>query len=108
MHWIILIVAGLFEVGFAFCLAKAKYVTGTAQMFWLSAFLVCLGISMFLLYKAIQVIPIGTAYGIWTGIGAAGTVIIGLLFFKEPVNFWRLFFLFTLIASVVGLKVVSN
>lgn len=108
MHWIILFIAGLFEVGFAFCLAKANYATGSAKIFWLSAFVVCLSASMYLLYKAIQVIPIGTAYGVWTGIGAAGTVIVGLLFFKEPVNFWRLFFLFTLIASVVGLKVVSN
>ena|SRR5690606_6144482 len=108
MHWMLLIIAGLFEVGFAFCLAKAKYTSGSVQLFWLTAFLISLSISMFLLYKAIQVIPIGTAYGVWTGIGAAGTVVVGLLFFKEPVNFWRLFFLFTLVASVVGLKVVSN
>lgn len=108
MHWMLLIIAGLFEVGFAFCLAKAKYASGSAQLFWLTAFFISLSISMFLLYKAIQVIPIGTAYGVWTGIGAAGTVVVGLLFFKEPVNFWRLFFLFTLVASVVGLKVVSN
>ncbi|GGD91767.1 DMT family transporter [Planktosalinus lacus] len=108
MHWTLLIIAGLFEVGFAFCLGKAKLVTGTTQFLWLTGFIICLSISMLLLYKAIQVIPIGTAYGVWTGIGAAGTVIIGLLFFKEPMSFWRLFFLFTLIASVVGLKVVTN
>lgn len=108
MHWVILIIAGFFEVGFAFCLGKAKFVTGTTQLLWLTGFIICLSISMLLLYKAIQIIPIGTAYGVWTGIGAAGTVIIGLLFFKEPISFWRLFFLFTLIASVVGLKLVSN
>ncbi|WP_339612071.1 multidrug efflux SMR transporter [uncultured Planktosalinus sp.] len=108
MHWILLIIAGLFEVGFAFCLGKAKLLTGTPQLLWLAGFIFCLSISMLLLYKAIQVIPIGTAYGVWTGIGAAGTVIVGLLFFKEPMSFWRLFFLFTLVASVVGLKVVSN
>ena len=50
--------------------------------------------------------PIGTAYPIWTGIGAVGTVIIGILVFKEPASFWRLFFIFTLIASVIGLKIV--
>jgi quaternary ammonium compound-resistance protein SugE len=108
MHWILLIIAGLFEVGFAFCLGKAKLVTGTAHYVWLLGFLVCLAISMYLLYRATLVIPIGTGYAVWTGIGAAGTVIVGLLFFKEPVTFWRMLFLFTLIASIVGLKVVSN
>jgi len=108
MHWILLIIAGLFEVGFAFCLGKAKLVSGVAHYSWLFGFLVCLTISMYLLYKATLVIPIGTGYAVWTGIGAAGTVIEGLFFFKEPVTFWRLFFLFTLIASIVGLKVVSN
>jgi quaternary ammonium compound-resistance protein SugE len=50
----------------------------------------------------------GTAYAVWTGIGAAGTAVIGILFFREPLHFWRLFFLFTLIASIVGLKYVSH
>ena len=59
-----------------------------------------------LLAKATKTIPIGTAYPVWTGIGAVGTVLVGILFFKEPVTFWRLFFIFTLIASVVGLKMV--
>ena len=77
MNWIILIVAGLCECGFTFCLAKAT-----------------------------KTIPVGTAYPVWTGIGAIGTVLIGILVFKEPVTFWRLFFIFTLIASVVGLKMV--
>lgn len=108
MHWTFLIVAGLFEVAFAFCLGKARLVTGTAHIVWLMAFLVCLSISMFLLYKATQVIPLGTGYAVWTGIGAVGTVLVGLLFFKEPVTFWRIFFIFTLVASIVGLKVASN
>jgi quaternary ammonium compound-resistance protein SugE len=63
---------------------------------------------MYLLYKATQTLPMGTAYAVWTGIGAVGTVIIGILFFKEPAEFWRLFFITTLIASIVGLKFVSN
>jgi quaternary ammonium compound-resistance protein SugE len=108
MHWTLLIIAGLFEVAFAFCLGKAKLVTGTAQLVWLGGFLICLGISMFLLYKATQVIPLGTGYAVWTGIGAVGTVILGLLFFREPVTFWRIFFIFTLIVSIIGLKVASN
>lgn len=108
MNWIILIIAGLFEVGFATCLGKARITTGITSTYWMIGFLVCLSISMALLYKATQTLPIGTAYGVWTGIGAVGTVIVGIVFFKEPVYFWRMFFLFTLIASIVGLKVVSN
>ena len=65
-----------------------------------------MSLSMFLLIKAIQTIPIGTAYPIWTGIGAAGTVLLGILFFHEPATFWRLFFISTLVISVVGLKMV--
>ena len=107
LNWIILIIAGLFEVAFAACLAKAKLVTGNAVVFWYMAFLVCLTVSMLLLIKATQTLPIGTAYAVWTGIGAVGTVLVGIIFFKEPASFWRLFFLFTLIASIVGLKVVS-
>jgi quaternary ammonium compound-resistance protein SugE len=53
-------------------------------------------------------LPIGTAYAVWTGIGAVGTVLVGILLFREPTAFWRLFFLVTLIGSIVGLKVVSN
>lgn len=108
MSWIILIIAGLFEVGFATCLGKANEASGNAMWLWLLGFICCLSVSMVLLYKATQVIPIGTAYGVWTGIGAAGTVIIGILIFKEPATFWRLFFLSSLIISIVGLKVVSN
>lgn len=108
MNWILLIIGGLFEVAFAFCLGKAKETEGTASTLWLVAFLACLSISMYLLYKAIQTLPIGTAYGVWTGIGAVGTVLVGILVFKEPATFWRLFFITTLIASIIGLKVVSS
>lgn len=108
MNWIILVIAGLFEVAFAFCLGKAKESAGAVATFWLLGFLVCLSISMILLYRAIQTIPIGTAYGVWTGIGAVGTVLVGILIFKEPATFWRIFFLTTLIASIVGLKVVAG
>lgn len=107
MHWIFLIIGGLFEVGFATCLGKVKESTGTESLLWLIGFFVCLALSMFLLYKGSQGIPIGTAYAVWTGIGACGTVIMGLLLFNEPATFWRMFFLTTLICSVVGLKFVS-
>jgi quaternary ammonium compound-resistance protein SugE len=107
MHWIILIIAGLFEVAFAFCLGKAKTASGPETYAWYAGFVLTLSISMFLLVKASQSLPIGTAYAVWTGIGAVGTVLIGILFFQETASFWRLFFLFTLIASIVGLKVVN-
>ena len=108
MNWIILIIAGLFEVGFAACLAKAKEEDGTTAIGWYAGFLVCLTISMYLLIKATRELPIGTAYAVWTGIGAVGTALIGMVVFKDPVNFWRIFFLVTLIGSIVGLKMVSH
>ncbi|MEG9326326.1 multidrug efflux SMR transporter [Salinimicrobium catena] len=108
MNWVLLIIAGLFEVGFATCLGKARETSGTTAILWMGGFFICLAISMTLLYKVTQALPIGTAYAVWTGIGAFGTVLIGILVFKEPVHFWRLFFLFTLIASIIGLKFVSS
>lgn len=108
MNWILLIIAGLFETGFAACLGKAKETTGTESYLWYAGFFICLVISMLLLVKAAQSLPIGTAYAVWTGIGAVGTVLAGIFFFNEPTNFWRIFFIFTLIASIVGLKFVSN
>ena len=107
MAWILLIIGGLFETAFASCLAKAKETTGASATFWIVCFFISLFISMLLLYKATQTLPIGTAYAVWTGIGAVGTVLVGIIFFKEPAHFWRLFFLSTLIASIIGLKFVS-
>ena len=108
MNWLLLIIAGLFEVGFTTCLGKAKETSGNTSIIWMVGFFVCLTISMSLLYKATQTLPLGTAYAVWTGIGAIGTVLVGIFLFKEPANFWRLFFLFSLIASIIGLKFVSN
>ena len=108
MNWIILIIAGLFEVGFAFCLGKAKEATGVTSTYWYIGFLIFLAVSMYLLVKATQTLPIGTAYAVWTGIGAVGTVLVGIFVFKEPTDFWRVLFISTLIASIVGLKIVSH
>jgi quaternary ammonium compound-resistance protein SugE len=108
MSWILLIIGGLFEVAFASCLGKAKETTGAESAYWMLGFLLSLTISMFLLYKATQELPIGTAYAVWTGIGAVGTVLVGILVFKEPATFWRLFFIMTLITSIIGLKFVSS
>ena len=107
MNWLILVIAGLFEVAFASCLGKAKETTGNAMYFWYVGFIISLTISMLLILKATQTLPIGTAYAVWTGIGAVGTVLMGIFVFKEPVHFWRMFFLITLIGSIVGLKSVS-
>ncbi len=107
MNWAILILAGIFEVAFATCIGKIKESSGQQSTLWFIAFLICLTTSMYLLYKAAQTIPVGTAYAVWTGIGAVGIVLVGIFLFKEPATFWRLFFLTTLIASIVGLKLVS-
>lgn len=107
MNWVILIIASLFEIGFALSLGKLKTATGQAAMWWFTAFSVCLVLSVYLLYKATKTLPVGTSYAVWTGLGAAGIVIIGVFVFKEPSTFWRMFFLTTLIASIIGLKVVS-
>ncbi len=108
MNWIILIIAGLFEVAFASCLGKAKESTGTEMYWWYAGFLVALTMSMALLIKATQTLPIGTAYAVWTGIGAVGTVLLGIFVFKDPASFWRVFFIITLIGSIIGLKFVSH
>ena len=75
---------------------------------WYAGFFVALTLSMALLMKATQTLPIGTAYAVWTGIGAVGTVLVGIFIFKEPATFLRLLFLTTLIGSIVGLKAVSH
>jgi quaternary ammonium compound-resistance protein SugE len=108
MNWMLLVIAGLFEVGFATCLGQAQTSEGGTRFWWLAGFVACLTVSMTLLYKAVQTLPVGTAYAVWTGIGAAGTAVVGMVFFKEATDAWRLFFLFTLIASIIGLKVVSS
>lgn len=111
MNWILLILGGLCEIGFTACLGKANQTNGMEHWAWLGGFLASLCLSMLFLYKVTsgtQSLPLGTAYAVWTGIGAVGTVVVGILLFKEPASFWRLFFIFTLIGSIIGLKVVTN
>lgn len=105
MAWIILIIAGVFEIGFTTCLKLSDNFSNTK---WSVAFIFCISASFLLLNKAIQTIPMGTAYAVWTGIGAVGTVIVGILLYKEPADFWRLFFIALLIGSIIGLKVVAK
>lgn len=111
ISWLLLIIGGLFETGFAISLGKAQQTDGKEMWWWILSFAISVSISMFLLFKAMggeKAIPVGTAYAVWGAIGAIGTVIAGILLFKEPVTFWRMFFLTTLVISVVGLQVVSN
>ncbi len=111
INWILLIIGGLFETGFALSLGKAQQTSGKAMWLWLANFLVCVSISMYFLFKAMggaKPIPVGTAYAVWGAIGAFGTVVGGIVLFQEPVTLWRLFFLTTLVLSVVGLQVVGS
>ena len=105
MAWLILVLAGLFEVGFTTCL---KLSDNFSNWKWGAGFFVCITLSFLLLNKAVQTIPLGTGYAVWTGIGAVGTTIIGIYLFDEPSDFWRVFFIFLLIASIIGLKLVSK
>ena len=106
MNWITLIIAGLMEVAFTFCLGKTKTASAPGLYYWRGGFLVALTLSMYLMARAARTIPLGTVYPVWTGIGAVGAVIVGILFFNEPVTFWRIFFITTLIISTVGLKML--
>ncbi|KAA9332732.1 quaternary ammonium compound efflux SMR transporter SugE [Adhaeribacter soli] len=101
MSWFILIIAGLFEIAWAVGL---KYSAGLTKL-WPSVFtLICLVISMGMLAYAVRNLPIGTAYAVWTGIGAVGTVILGMLLFNEPKDFARLFFIGLILTGIIGLK----
>ena len=105
MAWILLIIAGLFEIGWplGFKLASrhAKYF-----IWFIGLSILSMGLSGYFLYLAQKSIPIGTAYVIWTGIGAIGTVLLGILFFHDSANIFRLLFLSLILIGIVGLKLV--
>ncbi|WP_374080475.1 quaternary ammonium compound efflux SMR transporter SugE [Bdellovibrio bacteriovorus] len=105
MAWILLAVAGLLEVGWSIGL---KYTEGFSKIGPSIFTLVALAASMFLLAKSATVLPIGTAYGVWVGIGALGAAILGIILFKEAASPARLFFLGLLLVSIIGLKVTSG
>ena len=104
MPWFYLILAGFFECAFTTCL---KLSDGLTRLGWSIAFVVLSIVSFAFLTLAAQKISLGTAYAVWTGIGAFGTAAIGIIWFKDPATFWRLFFLAMLIGSIIGLKLVS-
>ena len=107
MAWIYLVLAGLFEVFFVFSMGKACETVGRQSFLWYALFVIAFLLSMWLMMKATKSLPLGTAYAVWTGIGAAGSVVMGMIFFKEPVTLWRVVFLFTLISSIIGLKLTN-
>lgn len=108
MAWIYLIIGGLFEVAFTSCLGKAKEASGTEFWLWIAGFLVSVSISMYMLFIASKTLPMGTSYAVWAGIGAVGSVFAGIILFKEPTDFWRIFFIFLLISSIIGLKLSTK
>ena len=103
--WLILILAGLFEVGFT---TFMKLSEGFTQIKYTIGFLFFASLSFLFLNKAVIQIPLGTAYAVWTGIGALGTALIGMIFFKDPASYLRIFFLILLVGSILGLKLVSK
>ena len=105
MAWILLIIAGLFEIGwplgFKLASVHSKYF-----IWFIGLSILSMGLSGYFLYLAQKSIPIGTAYVIWTGIGAIGTVLLGILFFHDSANIFRLLFLSLILIGIVGLKLV--
>jgi quaternary ammonium compound-resistance protein SugE len=104
MAWVYLLIAGAFECGFTTAL---RYVDETWPWKPIALFLLCSALSFLFLTLSLRTLPLGTAYAVWTGLGATGTVIIGLIWYNEPMDAARVFFLATLIGSIIGLKLVS-
>ncbi len=104
MGWLYLILGGVFEVGFTTCL---RYANGFKNVPWTLGFLACVIASMVLLDMSLRTIPIGTSYAVWTGIGALGTVLVGMMFYGEPTAPVRVALIFGLVACVAGLKLTS-
>jgi multidrug transporter EmrE-like cation transporter len=105
MSWCFLLIAGMFEIGFTTCL---RYTEGFKNLPWTAAFLVCAILSFTFLSVSARTISLGTAYAIWTGMGALGTVVIGMMWFGEPHHTIRCLLLIGLISCVIGLKITSS
>ena len=104
MAWFWLILGGLFEVGFTTAL---RFVDGFRNLPWTLAFLVSVALSMGLLEYAARSIPMGTAYAVWGGIGAVGTVLVGIAFFAEPSNLIRSLLILAIVAAIAGLRLTA-
>lgn len=104
MAWVMLGIAGIFEVVWATCM---KYSEGFTNLGWSLLAFAGMAVSFFLLARATKTLPLGTAYAVWTGIGALGSVIVGIILFKEPVTAGRLIFAALLLIGIIGLKITS-
>jgi quaternary ammonium compound-resistance protein SugE len=104
MPWVLLVVAGIFEIGWAVGL---KYTEGFTRLWPTLATLAAMAVSMALLGLAVRTLPIGTAYAIWTGIGSAGTVVLGIVLLGEPATLIRLFCVLLIVVGIIGLKLVA-
>ena len=104
MAWFWLILGGLFEVGFT---TSLRFVDGFRNLPWTLAFLVSVAISMGLLELASRSIPMGTAYAVWGGIGALGTVVVGIIWFQEPATTIRVLLILLIVAAIAGLKLTA-
>jgi len=105
MAWFYLLIAGFFEVGWALGM---KYTEGFSRLWPSLAVLVIMGLSVYFLSLAVRTIPLGMAYAVWTGIGIAGTAVAGMIWFGESAGFLRLLFIFLILASVVGLRLITK
>ena len=104
MGWLYLVLAGLFEIGFT---TSMRYMDWSMRPWPIIAFLVFSTLSFAMLIAAMRTIPLGTAYAVWTGIGASGTAVLGMLYYDEPAETIRLILLMLLIGSIIGLKLIS-
>jgi len=105
MSWLYLFIAGLFEIGWAVGL---KYTAGFTKLWPSVITIIGMILSFYFLSSAVKSIPIGTAYAVWTGIGAVGTAILGIFLFGESKEFIRLFFILLIVIGIVGLKIFSK
>jgi len=105
MGWIYLMLGGLCEVGFTTCM---RFTDGFRNLPWTLAFLGFVAVSMALLEMASRTVPLGTAYAVWGGIGALGTVIVGMLWFGEPVSMMRILLILGLVGCIAGLRLAGG
>ena len=104
MAWLLLVAGGLFEVGFTTAL---RFVDGFRNLPWTLAFLASVTLSMGLLERAARTIPMGTAYAVWGGIGAVGTILVGMAWFDEPTSTLRLLLVLAIVACIAALRMSS-
>lgn len=106
MAWTYLLIAGIYEIGWPLGF-KLSQVNPAYKWFWIFFAVISMALSGLFLWLAQRTIPIGTAYAVWTGIGAVGTFLIGLIFFKDPVTLLRMLSVLMIVTGLIGLKLAS-